>query len=72
MPYQLDDNEIKLLLPLFGSQAATLPQEMLNLRQRLSDCLTTFDVLNHQTTIDDNTVSYEYHILHSKINSNFL
>jgi len=87
MPYQLDDNEINLILPLFdtqGSQAMTLTshQQLLNLRLRLSqaissdlsDNLTTSEGLNHQT--DDSAVtqpvSNVYYILHSKINSNFL
>jgi hypothetical protein len=82
MPYQLNDNEIKLILPLFDnleSQAMTLTsqQQLLNLRIKLSQAfssdvsgnLTISDDLNHQT--DDSAVSNEYCILHSKMNSNF-
>jgi hypothetical protein len=73
MPYQLDDNDIKLILLLFdtsGSQptTSTSQQQLLNLRLRLSQALsldvsanlTISDDLNQQT--NDSSVSNECYI----------
>jgi hypothetical protein len=82
MPYQLDDNEIKIILPLFhlhGSQAMNLTshQQVLDLKLRLSEALsldgssdlTVSDALEYGN--DDTAVSNAYYILPCVIHSNF-
>jgi hypothetical protein len=83
MPYQLDDKEIQLILPLFdthGSQAmtSTSQQQLSNLRLKLLEAfsldgsanLTVSDDLNYQT--EDNTVSSECYFLPKSTLTSFL
>jgi hypothetical protein len=80
MPYQLDDNDIKLILLLFDThvpQSMTLTSQQQLLRLRLCQALsldisaldisanqTISDDINHQT--DSSSVSNEYYILPSE------
>jgi len=73
MPYQLDNNEIKLILPLFdmqGSQALTQTswQQLLNLRLSLTEALSLdvsdtpiiLDEFSHKT--DESTVCNVHYV----------